>query len=250
MSLLLRIYILLSVTALTLTAADSADGSYLSHFQAGNEAYEKADYETAKTEFTTALKIDETPAARQNLGLTYFQLDQPAQAIWQLERALLLDPFNWDYREKRNLIRKQLGLPENPTTWYFLFSQFFPIQVWLIIATVSFWLLLAASILPVLFGRKVNSRNRLLNLFSLLILILSLTAIWLNAKTLRTGILIAEKTIPLNAAPATTTPESGFARPGERARVLNQHNDFYQIKTESSATGWISEDNFRLLVDN
>ena len=60
--------------------------------------------------------------------------------------------------------------------------------------------------------------------------------------------LSSENTV-LHAAPATAAPEGGFARSGERVRVLDQHNNFYQIETEGAATGWISKDNFRLLVE-
>jgi len=247
MSLLLRISFFYSMTALSLAASDSLAES---SFQTGNKAYENADYEAAKTRFKAALEIDESPATRHNLGLTYLQLNQPAQAIWQLERALLLNPSNLDYREKRNLIREQLGLAELKKKWYFRVSQLVPVQIWWISASISFWVLLAALILPCLLEKKSANHNRLLTLSgSLCMLIFSLTAIRLNFEDYRTGILIHQETIPLNAAPATVAPESGFARPGEHARILDQYNHFYQIKTEGSATGWVSKDHFRPLVD-
>lgn len=214
-------------------------------FQAGIEAYEKGDYPVAQSKFSAILETEETPAARHNLGLTYFQLDQPAQAVWQLERALLLDPFNRDYREKRDFAREQLGLTGNPTKGYYRFSQLLATEVWFIFASISFWLLIAAIILPALNQKTGDSRIRLLRFLSLLILAFSLTALAFNRRILQTGTVLAEETTSLHAAPASAAPESGFARPGERARVLDRHNDFYQIKTEGSATGWISKDAFR-----
>ena len=220
-----------------------------SHFQTGIQAYEQGDYETAKTEFERAVIIDEGPAARHNLGLAELKLDHPAQAIWQLERALLLDPLNRDYRNKLNLVREQLGLSTSPVKWYYQLSQIVSIRVWLMVTTVSFWLLIAVVILPLINKRPTTGRIRLLQLSFALISALSAAALWLNLAHLKTGIVCSEETFSLHAAPASAAPENGFARPGERARILNRHNGFYQIKTESTATGWISKDSFRPLAD-
>lgn len=246
MSLLLRISFFLTAFALALSANGSAAET---HFQTGIKAYENGDYKAAETAFTMAAQAEETPATRHNLGLTQLQLDQPAQAVWQLERALLLDPFNRSYREKLNLIRNKLGLPPGAPTWSVQFSRILAFKVWLTVAALSFWLLLALLILPRLNQKKASSRIKLLSLLSVLILGLSLTAIWLNLKTLQSGIVLSQETTALHAAPATAAPESGFVRPGERAHIIDRHNDFYQIKTEGTATGWISKTDFSPLAD-
>ena len=246
MSLLLRISFFFTAFALALSANGSAAKT---HFQTGIKAYENGDDEAAATAFTMAVQAEETSAARHNLGLTYLQLDQSAQAVWQLERALLLDPFNRSYREKLNRIRNQLGLSPGAQKWYIQLSQIVTFKLWVRVATLSFWLLLALLILPRLNQRKAGSRIKLLSLLSSLILVLSLTAIWLNLKTLKSGTVLSEEIIALHAAPATAAPESGFARPGERAHVIDQHNDFYKIKTEGAATGWLSKTDFYPLAD-
>lgn len=246
MSQFTRILIAFLVTTTTALAVNTTEPS---PFWSGIKAYEQGDYAAAKTNFLTALKANETAAVRHDLGLTELQLGHPTEAIWQLERALLLDPLNADYREKLNLVREQLGLPAITQKWYFSFSQIVSLNVWIIAATVSFWLLLAAWILLSPSEGKSGSRIKLLRLFILLILLLSLVAIWLNLETLKTGIVLSTENASLHAAPATAAPEIGFARPGERLRMLDQHNDFYEVKTrEGSTTGWISKDNFRLLT--
>lgn len=230
--------------------ASESDRDEPSHnFQAGIEAYEKGDYATAKAKFLAALEEDETAAARHNLGLTELQLDQPAQAVWQLERALLMDPFNKDYRNKLNLVREQLGISEISVKWYYQLSQVVSIRVWLIVATASFWILIAAIVLPLANTKTTSGRIRALQFCSVLTLIFSLAALWLSRTHLKTGIVLSDETTTLHAAAANAAPEIGFARPGEQARVLNEYNDFYQVKTESSATGWISENVFRPLTD-
>lgn len=242
----LRFYLYLFCAWVTTFTTAHVSGE-ASSFESGIKAYEQGDYEAARAEFEASVEIKETPAARHNLGLALFQSGEFAQAAWQLERALVLDPLNRNYREKRNLIRRELGLSENPDQWYAMFSQWLPVQVWLGVATVSFWLLVAALVLPALNGRNKKSRIQMLRCSSLLVLALSCTAVSLNLRTLKTGIVLSEETASLHAAPASAAPESGFARSGERARILDQHEGFYRIKTEGSAIGWMAKENFQLL---
>ena len=236
---------ILATFLIAVTVAFAVDDAEPSPFQAGIEAYDQGDYETAKLKFIAALEMNETAAAHHNLGLTELQLERPAEAVWQLERALLMDPFNQGYHEKLNLVRKQLGLATGERQWRLLLSQLVSLNTWKITATISFWLLVAAMILPKLSEQIAGNHIKLLQLFSALTLALSLTAMWVNSTHLKTGIVLSAENTPLHAAPATAAPESGFARAGERARVLDRYNNFYQIRTEGYATGWISKNDFR-----
>ena len=232
------------------TTASAVDTTEPSPFRPGIEAYEQGDYVAARTDFLTALETNETAAARHNLGLTELHLGHPAEATWQLERALLLDPFNRDYRKKLNLVREQLGLAAITRQWPILFSQIVSFNIWVMVATVSFWVMVAALVLPGSSEKKASGPTRLLRFFSLLIFVLSLTALWLNLKILKTGIVVSTENAVLHTAPATAAPESGFVRPGERVRMLDQHNSFYEVETREGTTiGWISKDDFRLLIE-
>lgn len=246
MSVKLRIlFCYLAATVAIFALSDDSEKS----FRSGIEAYEGGKYELATTKFNDALKINETAAARHNLGLTYFQMDRPAEAIWQLERALLLAPFNKNYREKLNATREQLGLMPITQKWYNVASQLLTPRNWMIIAVASFWLFLAAWILPRLGGFKKRPSVQFARLISLLVFALSLSALWLNSRMLQFGAILSDEATSLHAAPATAAPETGLVRPGERGRIIDQYNDFYQIESEGLTIGWISKDVFRPLVD-
>ena len=241
-----RILALYSLTAIAVFAATSETEP---PFQSGIEAYQNTEYKTAKAQFTAALELDETAAARHNLGLAYFQLGAPAEAVWQLERAQLLEPFNADYRYKLEAVRQELGLFAGSPKWYVLASAALPTKTWVIIATISFWLLLAVFILPRISDTKPSLGIKTLRVISMAALTLSIPSLWLNLRLLQTGTIITDEASSLHAAPASAAPESGTARPGERARILDQYNHFYEIETEGQATGWISKDAFRPLAD-
>ncbi len=246
MSFFLRIPLFYILTAIAALAATSEPDDA---FAAGIEAYQKSQYKTAKTQFTAAVEADETAAARHNLGLAQFQLNAPAEAVWQMERAQLLSPFNADYRFKLEAVRQELGLFAGSPQWYLLASEALSTKTWIIIATISFWLLLATLLLPLLGGSKANIRIKTLRFLTIAALILSLPSIWLNLRLLQSGTVITEEDASLHAAPASAAPESGTARPGERARILDQYNNYYEIETEGLAIGWISKDAFRPLAD-
>jgi len=239
----------LTLYVLTAIAAFAATSEPENPFQAGIEAYQTADYKMAKAEFTAAVALDGTAAAHHNLGLVHFKLNAPAEAVWQLERAQLLEPFNADYRYKLEAVRQELGLFSDSTKWYTLASAALPTKIWLILATVSFWLLLAVSILPRISDTKLSNCLKTLSVISIGTLIVSIPSLWINLGLLQTGTIITDEAVSLHAAPASAAPESGTARPGERARILDQHNHFYEIETEGQATGWISKDGFRPLAD-
>jgi tetratricopeptide (TPR) repeat protein len=246
MSSFFKITLLYIATAVLAFAATS---DISDPFQSGIEAYQNGQYKVAQAQFTAALDADETAAARHNLGLAYFQLGAPAEAVWQLERAQLLAPFNADYRFKLGAVRQELGLFAGAPNWTILASQALPTKSWLIIASISFWLLLAAYILPRLSGAKAGLWTKSLRVITIIALILSLPAIWLNLRLLQSGTIITDEAASLHAAPASAAPESGSTRPGERARILDQYNNFYEIETEGLATGWISKEAFRPLAD-
>lgn len=246
MNSLLRIalFYIIATVAPYAPADESADP-----FRSGIESYQNAEYKTAQAQFVDALELNETAAARHNLGLAYFQLNAPAEAVWQLERAQLLEPFNPDYRYKLEAVRQELGLFTSSAKWYTLASAVLATKTWLILATLSFWLLLAVIILPRLNDTKVSIGLKTLRVMSIAALIFSMPSLWINLRLLQTGTIITDESASLHAAPASAAPQSGTARPGERARILDQYNHFYQIETEGQASGWISKDAFRPFTD-
>lgn len=217
-------------------------------FKEAVTAYEKAEYKSAIEGFETTLAANETAAARHNLALSHFQNGNPAEAAWQIERAIRIAPLNAEYRYKLGALRQQMGLFESRPKWYSLGAQFLPTPVWVVVACVSFWLLLAACILPKVGGIPSNLSIKALRALSVLFLMLSLPALWLNHRIDQNGIVVSNTPADLHAAPASAAPASGIARPGERARIVDQHNDFYQIETEGQLTGWISKYAFRALA--
>jgi len=216
---------------------------------AASEAYREGDYAKAAERFRAALAAKETPALRHNLALALFQQGRPAKALWQLERALLLDPLNAGYRAKRAALRERLQRPDRGARPLAMAAQILPLDAWVWVATGAFWFLAAALAIPVARGRKPPRWLRALRWVAPVILVGAAAAAFAQKSLRERGIVVSEQPVELKAAPATAAPSSGQADPGELARVRGGHQNYLRVKTETGATGWIGREAFRPLMD-
>lgn len=240
-------YLVRSVALLSVAAFTSFTPLHAQDFEAGIEAYHESEYADAITAFETALESGESAALRHNLALSYYQTGAPAEAAWQLERAVRLAPLNESYLFKLGALRQQLGLYEAPVEWWQSASRVLSQSTWIWIACVSFWCLLAAILLPRFGGSTRPIGLKLLIGLSLVAMTLSVLALGVLSTQKTSGIIASEQAATLHHAPASAAPEIGIARPGERAEVIDQHGDYLKVKTESGITGWMPKEAFRKL---
>jgi len=216
-------------------------------FQSGLDAYHESEYAEAIAAFERSLESSESVATHHNLALSLYQQGQPAAAAWQLERALRLAPLNKTYIFKLGALRRILGLYDTPTTWWQSAANILTKSTWIWIASIGFWIVIAVLALPRIGGFQ---RPMFLKLSSGIVaacLLLAVAALTIQITQQPSGIVISNEAVNLHHAPASAAPEAGIARPGERAYIIDQHNDFLKVETEAEITGWIQIDAFRKL---
>ncbi|HBO58215.1 MAG TPA: hypothetical protein DD622_07210 [Opitutae bacterium] len=217
-------------------------------FLQGITAYELENYELALIEFEAAVKDSPSAAAHHNLGLTYLKLNQLPDAIWQIETALRLDPHNDQYAFKLTSLREQrLGIFQEPVPKYLKLARLLQINQWIVTCTICAWILLVVILMPKFTRYSTGAVLQLLLIISCCILPVGITAIVINYRAQAGGIIMAEAPIELRSAPASAAPQTGNARPAERAKVIDYHNEYIKVKTEGQATGWIPKKAFRSL---
>jgi len=216
-------------------------------FEDGLEAYHASKYAESAAAFERSLENSESAAAHHNLALSLFQQGKPAEAVWQLERAVRLAPTNQSYLYKLGALRQQLGLYKLPTTWWQSAASLLSQRTWIWIACAGFWILVAAILLPRIGGFRRPIVLKLSISFTAIALALSSAALFIRHTQQASGVIVSNEAVALHYAPASAAPEAGVARPGERARILDQHNQFLKIKTEADITGWIDAKAFREL---
>lgn len=216
-------------------------------FAEGLKAYEEGRYAESTQLFQRSLESQETAAIRHNLALSLYQEGRPTEALWQLERALQLQPFNRSYQFKIRALRQQMALPPPLNPWWLSAANMLSSAAWIWIASISFWLLLAALSLPRIAGRRPHFSATFTVVIGSIFFVISLASVALQKSNEITGTILADAPIPLRHAPASAAPEAGQARPGERARQLDQYQDFLKIKTEAGLIGWIEADALKKL---
>ena len=216
-------------------------------FQSGLDAYHEAKYAEATEAFDRSLESSENAATRHNLALSLYQQGQAADAVWQLERALRLAPLNKTYIFKLGELRQILGLYDTPTDWWQSAANILAKKILIWIACICFWLVIAALALPRIGGFQRPILLKLSSGIATACLILALTALTIQITQQPSGIVISNEAVDLHHAPASAAPKAGVARPGERAYIIDQHNNFLKVETEAKVTGWIQSRAFREL---
>lgn len=216
-------------------------------FQSGIEAYHESQYTESTAAFERSLESSESAATHHNLALSLYQQGQTAAAVWQLERALRLEPLNEAYLFKLGALRQKLGLYESPTTWWQSAANMLTKSTWTWIASSGLWMVIALLALPRIGGFQRPIFLKLSSGIAAACLLLAVTALTIQLTQQPSGIVISKEAVELHHAPASAAPEAGIARPGERARIIDQHKDFLKVETEAELTGWIQVDAFREL---
>ena len=216
-------------------------------FQSGLDAYHESKYAEATAAFDRSLESSESAATHHNLALSLYQQGQPTAAVWQLERALRLAPLNKTYIFKLGALRQMIGLYDTPTTWWRSAANMLTKSAWIWIACTCFWIWIAVLALPLIGGFQRPIFLKLSSSIAAVCLFLAATALTIQISQQPSGIVISNEAIDLHHAPASAAPEAGVARPGERAYIIDQHNDFLKVETEAEITGWIQVDAFRKL---
>ncbi|PDH28644.1 MAG: hypothetical protein CNE95_06220 [Puniceicoccaceae bacterium MED-G30] len=237
---------LLMIRMLAVLAFLSLQGlAQAENFQNGIKAYEEGKFDAAIRFFEQSGNEKETAALRHNLALSFYQNGQPAEAIWQLERALHIEPRNKEYQFKHSALRQQLGLtPGEPTLLETAATLLSPAQ-WAWLATAAFWSGLAIWILQLTCKKKSTLGSKAVQILCLLLLVCALPALEHYRVGARKAVLISPDSVELRAAPAEAAPQTGLARPGERLRILDNHGDYAEVETEGAASGWIPKNTFR-----
>lgn len=216
-------------------------------FQKGTTAYEAGKYSEAIEWLEQA---PESAAMRHNLALSYFQAEQPAEAVWQLERANRLAPINPEIAGKLQLLKQQLNLPQTTLRWDQILTRWLSLSQWLILSSVVFWLAIGCLWCIRPDSTTALKLSRLIGALCLCVLAIAAYCTGQSYFDTKSGIVIAEEPVDLRAAPANAAPAVSRLSPGESARVIEEHEAYLKVKSSTGAQGWLPAGQFKALYFN
>ena len=199
--------------------------------------YEAGEYEQAQAGFQSLLPDYASYHLYYNLGNTQHRLRAYPEAIVSYERAFVLAPTDPDIQANLSLTREAANVEAPVSPFLSPLGYQLSWNSWSWVLIIGFWGLLAT----LLFAKPLQLpglwRNTLWLLFGV-ILILSLLgqATWFETDN---RAIILAKDSSLRLAPTASSPVESRVSSGSAVTVLNSYGEFYRVRADSEATGWI-----------
>ncbi|WKD85276.1 Photosystem I assembly protein Ycf3 [Polaribacter huanghezhanensis] len=193
-----------------------------------------------------------------NLGNSYYKLNKVAHAIYNYEKALMLNPLNKDAATNLGFARRMTidNIEELPKTFLqrleINYLQKFTYNQWAMFTIVFSFL--AAILFLLFYFSTISNKKRIYFLTSMLSFFLLIISVFITyhqyQKALNTkyAIIFSPKTT-VNNAPILNSDEIFELHEGTKVRVLDAVDNWKKIKLSDGKIGWISADNLKMLTD-
>jgi hypothetical protein len=211
-------------------------------FAAAVTAYGKNDFVLARELFAGAEKKATSPALEFNLGNACYQTTEYGPAILHYLRALSLNPRDPDARQNLALARKGANITAPDETRLAHYAGFFTRNTWTWITSLCGWLAVYLAFLPRLY-RWRGVLPWLLCLAFLAAAIGGGVGLWGAQQHAHDGVVLHADTT-VNISPTPNSQSLGMLQPGEMAQMVEQHGDYFKIRTAAGLIGWVSAANY------
>ncbi|MDP2525989.1 tetratricopeptide repeat protein [Maribacter dokdonensis] len=228
-------------------------------FEQATDAYNAGDYEKAVSFYNNILDNGKhSSALYYNLGNAYYKQNKIAESIYFYEKALLLSPNDQEIKTNLSYAQNMTidaidTMPETGlarlyknVTGKLTFDQWAYLGVIFMILFVLLYILFYYS--------NYSTRKRFTFIGSLLALFFCIISV-LFAYVQRAdfdkdqpAIVFAEEST-VKAEPNRTSAEVFVIHAGTKVNVLDQLEDWKKIKLTDGKTGWLPQDDIRLLKD-
>ncbi len=226
-----------------------------SGFEAGNIAYKTGDYKTAISEYESVIDAKKQSADLYfNLGNCYYKLNKVAPAIYNYEKALVINP---DYYQAENNIQvaqkllvddikiiKKVGF----ALWLQKGTSAYHYNTWAWIAVYLGGLFLLFFCVYYFVDKTIIKRIFFIAMTVVLILILIslFCAIFERSRVKKEKPAIVFAAIsPLKKAPKSVAKDIIILHEGTKVFVLETKDNYKKVQLTDGQIGWILSDNIK-----
>jgi tetratricopeptide (TPR) repeat protein len=211
-------------------------------FAEGLAACERKDFARAAEGFASLATNEPSFGVFLNLGNAEWQQGRTAAAILAWERAAQIDPFRVEAANNLQFARQSAQLESPDRTWYEATAAWLPAGWWAWLAALSFWLALAALLLPGVLRWRRSVWPQAAGAVGLGVFLLTLPAnygVWT-----RTALGVARQNeTPLRLTPTATGEPATRLAAGEPGRVVRARGNFLLVETRRGR-GWLTREEF------
>ena len=226
-------------------------------FEQANDQYNKGEFEEAISNYEAIIESGQHSAAVYfNLANAHYKLNHIAPSIYYYEKALLISPNDKEINNNIAFARNMTidAIDKNPEIGFAKFSK--TITNWL---TFDNWAKLSVLMMVffvvfylVYYFNYSATKKRMAFITAMSFLILSGAAVALAynnynlVKNDQPAIVFAKET-QVKSEPNLRSSESFKLHEGTKVQILDTVNDWKKIKLADGKTGWIPNDDIKLL---
>ena len=228
-------------------------------FEQATDAYNAGNYEKAVSFYNNILDNGKhSSALYYNLGNAYYKQNKIAESIYFYEKALLLSPNDQEIKTNLSYAQNMTidaidTMPETSlarlyknVTGKLTFDQWAYLGVTFMILFVLLYILFYYSNYST--SKRFTFIGSLLALFFCIISVLFAYVQRADFDKDQPAIVFAEEST-VKAEPNTNSAEVFVIHAGTKVNVLDQLEDWKKIKLTDGKTGWLPQDDIRLLKD-
>lgn len=225
------LYILMIVATLGAAEPDAPS--------AGEKAYAKGDFAGAVESWQEEARHHGiNPGLLAALGNAEWKLGRKGRAMVCWERSLLLDPHNAVALAGIRHGQNAGGVERPGATWTETYASVAGADLWLLVATLSFWAALGAVLLPRIRRQPAGEWNQRLRVTALTLLALCIPGLW-GARSLAHRAVIRKTEISLRLTPTQLGEATQAVNEGDVVRTGRPFNGHIRVTTSDGKTGWL-----------
>jgi len=218
-------------------------------FEIGNDLYQKGQYQKAIAAYESVVKQNkESVELYFNLGNSYFKMHQVAPAIYNYEKALVLDPTNKEVLNNIKFAQKQTidEIKIVPKVGFAKllrdFTGIYPFETWAWISIGFSFLIVAFFMGYYFFQNVVFKRVFFISMFVMLLFMgLSFFAAYTEKchfDTDKPAIVFAESA-EVKSEPQNTSSATFLLHEGTKVYVMEKLGSWKKIQLTDGTEGWI-----------
>ncbi len=217
-------------------------------FDKANELYQQGNYQEAVQAYEQILENRKhSVELYYNLGNTYYKLNKIAPAIYNYERALLLEPNNSAVKNNLKFAQNMMidSFTEVPkvgfSNWLSEFTSVYHYDVWGKIA-IYFSFLVLLSFIGYYFISKILLKRIFFGI-GVLFLICSILSVVIASfeknqnQSYNPGIVFSES-VAVKSEPNSSSANAALIHEGTKVYILEKLDNYYQVELPNGVKGW------------
>lgn len=206
-----------------------------------NQAYDQGKFGEAKGGYEKMIESGAGSAnVYYNLANADFRLGAVGPAMLNYERALALHPRHPEAQANLKLLREQNGARLLPISWNVRLAALLSPNAWIILATVTGWIVLFGIVLLVTSRSEDHFGLWTLSLASAAVCAVALVSTWCISKDQALAVITAKQT-EARLAPAQSAGVAEALPAGSQVRVLTERGEWVYCELPGLGRGWIPE---------